>query len=180
VIGRRIIIGILGAAAAGVIVFFSTRETVQPKASGYVLKADEGEILERGKDNTITVKVDPLTGSPSMAAGTQTIGTGGGIPLHLHEDEDEMLFVHKGGGTATVGEQQTSISEGDTVYVPHGTWHGVKTGDNGISILWVVTPPGLENFFREIGSPKGSAPKNLTPAQIDNIGRKHGTRFKPQ
>jgi len=144
-----------------------------------VVRADEGEILERGKDNTITIKVDPVSGSPNMAVGTQTIGTGGGIPLHTHEHEDELLFVHAGGGVVTVGDKQTNLAEGDTVYVPHGTWHAVKTGENGISILWVVTPPGLETFFREISSPRGAEPKELTPDQIDDIARKHGTRFKP-
>ena len=178
--GRYLLIGLLGAVAAGGAVYFLKSEADHPAATGYVLKADEGEVLERGKDNTITIKVDPLTSSPSMAAGTQMIGTGGGIPLHMHEGEDELLFIHKGGGTATIGDNTSVISEGDTIYVPHGTWHGVKTGDDGIAILWVVTPPGLESFFREIGSPKGTAPKALTPAQIDEIGRKHGTRFKPQ
>jgi hypothetical protein len=47
-----------------------------------------------------------------------------------------------------------------------------------VDLLWLVTPPGLENYFRETGAPPGAPPKALTPAQVDEIGRKHGVRFK--
>jgi mannose-6-phosphate isomerase-like protein (cupin superfamily) len=144
-----------------------------------IVKAHEGEVLERGKNNVVNIKVDPLSGSPHLASGTQTIGLGGGIPVHMHHRENELLFVHEGGGLVTVGDRQALLEKGDTIFVPRGTWHGLKTGDNGISLLWVVTPPGLESFFREISSPAGSGPKALTPEQINDIATKHGTSFKP-
>lgn len=148
--------------------------------AGYVLRAGEGEVLQRGKGNTVIIKVDPKTGSPSMAMGTQSLESGAGIPVHQHEHEDEVLFVHDGGGVAVLGEQRKSVGKGDTIYIPHGVWHGVETQSGGISLLWVVTPPGLEGFFREISTPPGAPPKVLTPAQIEDIGHKHGVRFKPR
>lgn len=156
----------------------STPEAVPQQRGGYVLRADEGEVLQRGKGNTVTVKVDPKTGSPGMAMGTQLLAPGVGIPVHLHEHEDEVLFVNDGGGVAVLGEQRKTIGKGDTIYIPHGVWHGVETHDTGISLLWIVTPPGLEGLFREISTPLGGPPKTLTPAQIEDIGRKHGVRFK--
>ncbi len=147
---------------------------------GRVLRPGEGEVLLRGKGNTVTIKVDPKTGSPNMAVGTQVLDAGLGIPMHMHEREDEVLFVHGGGGVAVVGGRRETVGEGDTVYVPHGVWHGVETRGTGIDLLWVVTPAGLEDFFREVGSPPGAPPKVLTPAQIQDIGRKHGVVFKPR
>lgn len=146
---------------------------------GYVLRAGEGEILKRGKGNTITIKVDPKTGSPNMALGTQALDPGVGIPLHRHEHEDEVLFVHEGSGVAISGDRRQVVEKGDTIYIPHGVWHGVETKQQGINLLWVVTPPGLEGFFREISSAPGIPPKSLTPSQIQDIGRKHGVHFKP-
>ena len=146
---------------------------------GYVLRAGEGEILQRGKGNTITIKVDPKTGSPNMALGTQALDRGVGIPVHRHEDEDEVLFVNEGRGVAILGDRRQVVEKGDTIYVPHGVWHGVETTEQGINLLWVVTPPGLEGFFREVSSVPGSPPRVLTPAQIEDIGRKHGVTFKP-
>jgi quercetin dioxygenase-like cupin family protein len=148
--------------------------------NGYVLRADEGEVLQRGKGNTVIIKVDPKTGSPNMAMGTQLLDSGARIPVHRHDDEDEILFIHNGNGIAVLGNQKKAVGKGDTIYVPRGVWHGVETQKEGIDLLWIVTPPGLEGFFREISSPIGSPPKALTPAQIQDIGHKHGVKFKPQ
>lgn len=146
--------------------------------AGYVLAAGEGEVIRR-KGNTVTVKVDPKTGSTSMAMGTQALEAGVGIPVHMHEREDEVLFIHSGRGVAVLGGQKKSVGRGDTVFIPHGVWHGIESHGEAIDLLWIVTPPGLEGFFRETGVPPGAPPKALTPAQIENIGRKHGVRFKP-
>ena len=153
----------------------------QSKATegGYVLRSGEGEILQRGKGNTITIKVDPKTGSPNIALGTQSLEAGVGIPVHRHENEDEVLFVHEGSGVAILGDRRQAVTKGDTIYIPHGVWHGVESKEEGINLMWVVTPPGLESFFREISSVPGTPQRALTPAEIDDIGRKHGVTFKP-
>ncbi len=144
---------------------------------GYVLAAGEGEVIRR-KGNTVTVKVDPKTGSPSMAMGTQALEPGVGIPVHMHEHEDEVLFVHEGRGVAVLDGQRKEVGEGDTVFIPHGVWHGVESRGGAVELLWVVTPPGLEGFFRETGTAAGAPPTVLTPAQLEDIGRKHGVIFK--
>jgi quercetin dioxygenase-like cupin family protein len=146
---------------------------------GYVLPAGAGEVIRR-KGNTVTVKVDPRTGSPGMAMGTQALEPGVGIPVHMHEHEDEVLFVHDGRGVAVLGGQRKEVGRGDTVFIPHGVWHGVESSGEAVELLWVVTPPGLEDFFRETGAPAGAQPRALTPAQLEDIGRKHGVRFKPR
>ncbi len=144
---------------------------------GYVLAAGEGEVIRR-KGNTVVVKADPKTGSPAMAMGTQSLDPGVGIPLHVHEHEDEVLFVHEGGGVAVLDGRRREVRRGDTVFIPHGVWHGVESRGEAVELLWVVTPPGLEEFFRETGSPPGAPPRVLTPAQLEDVGRKHGVRFR--
>jgi quercetin dioxygenase-like cupin family protein len=150
----------------------------EPLRGGYVLHAGEGEVIRR-KGNTVTVKVDPKTGSPGMAMGTQALDPGVGIPLHVHEHEDEVLFVDEGRGVAILDGRRKEVGKGDTIFIPHGVWHGVESRGEAVDLLWVVTPPGLEDFFRETGSPTGAPPRALTPAQLEDIGRKHGVRFKP-
>ena len=161
---------------AGAVIPYPPVASDRPRG-GYVLSAGEGEVIRR-KGNVVTVKVDPKTGSPSMAMGTQGLDAGVGIPLHMHEHEDEVLFVHEGRGVAVIGAQKKEVGVGDTVFIPHGVWHGVESRGEAIELLWVVTPPGLEGFFRETGAPAGAPPRVLTPAQLEDIGRKHGVRFK--
>jgi mannose-6-phosphate isomerase-like protein (cupin superfamily) len=155
----------------------SSSSVPEAARAGYVLAAGEGEVIRR-KGNRVTVKVDPKTGSPGMAMGTQALEAGVGIPVHMHEHEDEVLFIHGGRGVAVLGGQKKDVGQGDTVFIPHGVWHGVESRGEVIDLLWIVTPPGLEEFFRETGRPPSAPPKVLTPAQLEDIGRKHGVRFK--
>lgn len=149
-------------------------------ASAYIVKRGEGVVLQRAPGNTVIVNVDPTRGSKGMAMGIQSMEPGAGIPVHRHEGEDEVLFIHDGRGTAIVGDARTAVGKGDTIFVPRGAWHGVETDTDRIELVWTVTPPGLEEFFRETSSVAGASPKNLTPAQMQAIGLKHGVTFRPR
>lgn len=155
------------------------RQPAKP-AGAYVVKRGDGTVLRRGPGNTVVITVDPARGSNALAMGTQSLEPGAGIPVHRHEREDEVLFIHDGRGTAVVGDERTAVEKGDTIFVPRGTWHGVETGADRIEVLWTVTPPGLEQFFREVSSAPGEAPKSLSPEQMQAIGRKHGVTFRPR
>ncbi len=139
----------------------------QPATGGYVLGPDEGEVLPV-RNTKVIVKVDPKTGSHSMAAGTQDLGTGAGIPLHKHDNADEMLVVQKGAAMAILGDTRKLAGPGSTVFIPRGVWHGVEPVKQASQVLWVVSPPGLEGFFRDVSG------KQLTPAEMQDIARKHG------
>ncbi|MFT3696419.1 MAG: cupin domain-containing protein [Kofleriaceae bacterium] len=144
--------------------------------SAFVVAAEGGDVIHR-KGNTVVVKVDPRTGSQNLAMGTQHLDPGSGIPMHRHEHEDEVLFVHEGEGVAVLEGTKTVVHTGGTIFIPHGTWHGVESTGGAAELVWVVTPPGLEDYFRDTGVRAGDPP-TLTPAELDDIGRKHGTTFK--
>lgn len=154
---------------------------------GFVLQPGEGEVLRMGgaAGGEVIIKVDPgKTGSPQMAMGVQRLE--GEIPVHLHEQEEEFLFIHSGEGVGTLGEESVPVKAGTTIYVPPGTWHGVRnTGGEPAEIVWVVTPGAgettqLEKFFREVGEPPATEPKSLTPGQFVDVMKKHGMRVKSQ
>lgn len=151
----------------------------KPATRGYVLAAEQGEILRRPNGRVI-VKVDPRTGSTRLAIGTQELNAGAGIRLHKHDNADEILYIERGSATALLGESRTPVGPGATVFIPRGVWHGVDSTGQEVQLLWAVTPPGLEGFFREIGSAPGAALKELTAKEMEDIGRKHGTVFRAQ
>lgn len=144
---------------------------------GYVLGPREGEHLIRNA-GSIVIKVDPSRGSDNMALGTQQIPIGVGLAVHQHHEADEVLFVLEGAGTGILGDTRKNIEKGSAMYVPTGVWHGVENPDSELLLLWVVAPPGLESFFREVSSAPGAPPKQLTPEQLNEIARKHGMQFK--
>jgi quercetin dioxygenase-like cupin family protein len=146
-------------------------------ARGYVLGPNEGEHLIRNA-GSLFIKVGPAQGSDSMALGTQELPVGAGIRVHQHHEADEVLFVLEGSGFGILGDTRTPVEKGSAIYIPKGAWHGVENPDSELLLLWVVAPPGLEAFFREVSSAPGAPPKQLTHEQLSDIARKHGVTFK--
>jgi len=153
---------------------------------GFILQPEEGEVLRVGgpPGGHVIIKVDPAkTGSPQIAMGIQYLE--GEIPLHQHEHEEEILFVHTGHGIGVLGDQRVPVQAGTTIYIPPGTWHGFQnTADKASQIMWVVTPGAggktqLEHFFRAVGALPGTDVKSLTPEQFADIMEKHGMKAKP-
>ncbi|HEU5247397.1 MAG TPA: cupin domain-containing protein [Candidatus Udaeobacter sp.] len=137
----------------------------------------EGDHLIRNA-GSIFIKVDPSRGSNNMALGTQQVPRRIGIAVHQHQEADEVLFVLEGTGFGILGDTRIPIEKGSVIYVPRGVWHGVENPDSELWLLWVVAPPGLEAFFREVASAPGAPPKQLTREQLNEIARKHGMQFK--
>ena len=153
---------------------------------GYILHAEEGEVLLLGSPpGRVIIKVDPAkTGSPQMAMGMQYVEQF--IPIHLHEHEEEFLFVHRGQGVGILGNDRVPVQAGATIYIPPGVWHGLEnTGGEASQIMWLVTPgtgktTQLEQFFREAGSPPGAELKSFTLERLIDTLEKHGMRVPPR
>jgi len=150
---------------------------IRGAGGGYVLGPTEGEHLIRNA-GSLFIKVDPSRGSNSMALGTQQLPIRTGIRVHQHHEADEVLFVLEGNGFGLLGDSRMPIEKGSAIFVPKGAWHGVENPTSELLLLWVVAPPGLEAFFREVGSAPGAPPKEFTSEQLNDIAQKHGVRFK--
>jgi quercetin dioxygenase-like cupin family protein len=98
----------------------------------------------------------------------------------MHEGEDEIIFVHRGDGTAIVGDKTFSAKEGATIYVPKGTWHALQNfgGSKPVEMLWIFSQPGMDGFFRDVSVPVGAPLREITPKEAEEAGRKHGMRRK--
>src|SRR3970040_890326 len=145
---------------------------------GYVLGPTEGEHLIRNAGSVYLIKVDPSRGSNTMALGTQQVPIRTGIQVHQHQEADGVVFVLEGTGLGMLGDTRMPVEKGSAIYVPKGVWHGVENPDSELLLLWVVAPPGLEAFFREVASAPGAPQKQLTREQLNEIAQKHGMRVK--
>jgi quercetin dioxygenase-like cupin family protein len=146
---------------------------------GYVFAATEGEHLVHFRDHgDIFIKVSAAGGSDNLAIGTQQVMAGSGIPVHRHFHMDEAFYVLKGSGTATLDEKHHDFEQGSTIFIPRNSWHGFANPDHELLLLWIVTPAGLDGFFRETCDPPGVPPKKLSREQINEIARKYGTEFR--
>jgi mannose-6-phosphate isomerase-like protein (cupin superfamily) len=145
----------------------------------YVLGPDGGDHLVHFRDGgNIFIKLGAATGSTDLAMGTQQVMTGTGIPTHRHLNMDEAFEVLEGSGTVVLDDVRHSFEKGGTVFIPRNTWHGFENPDHELLLLWIVSPAGLDGFFRDTCSPPGRPAKSLTREQIHEIARKYGTEFK--
>lgn len=146
---------------------------------GYVLGTTEGEHLVHFRDQgKILIKIGSATGSDNLALGTQQVMAGTGIPIHRHFEMDEAFYVLEGSGVFTLDDVPHPFEKGATIYIPKKSWHGFSNPDHDLLLLWIVSPAGLDGFFRETCNPPGVPPKKLTREQINEIARKYATEFK--
>jgi len=156
------------------------RGNVQAKESetqGYVSGGREGEhLIQRGGD--VFINVDPKRGSDKLAMGTQQVLTGVGIPIHRHFVMDEAFSVLDGRGTFILNDARYTIEKGSSILIPKNAWHGFENPDRELHLLWIVTPPGLEAFFREVATRPGATPTPRTKEQLNEIAKKYDTEFR--
>lgn len=115
---------------------------------------EEGETLriEGTAPRTIYVLMEPqTTHSSSFAMGTEEVDVGSEIPAHLHPDAEEIIFIYGGEGQAVVGDQETTITAGTAIYIPHNTVHQFRnTGNEPLCLTWTFIPPGFEYQMRRM------------------------------
>jgi mannose-6-phosphate isomerase-like protein (cupin superfamily) len=148
-----------------------------------VLGPRDGEALRLrppSRSGNVTIKVDRKTvGSPLLAMGHQRLGPGASIPVHLHEHQDEIIFVHAGRGTAVFEDGRVPLRPRSTIFVRRGIWHGVEnTGRGDMHLVWTISPPGLEEMFRDISVRKGGRPAPMTRDEFAALVRRHRMRVR--
>src|SRR5688572_14242945 len=105
--------------------------------------ASDGELVYVGRD-PVRIKLGSHGARGPFGMITQEVSPGTTIPVHLHEREDELIFIQSGEGEATLGEQVVKLAAGSTLFVPRGTWHGGRnTGPAVLNWIAIYAPSGF-------------------------------------
>ncbi len=175
---RSLLLGMGGIAMTRVLPKAPSNEG-HPSKKGSVLSSQEGEHLIHFRDHgNIFIKVSSSIGSENFAMGTQQITIGAGVPIHRHFHMEESFYVLDGAGFFILEDVPYPIRSGSIIFIPRNAWHGFTNPDHELLLLWIVSPAGLEGFFRETCVPPGQAPRQLTRDQIHQIALKYGTEFR--
>ena len=176
---RRGFLSALGALGISAVVPWHAASTHAALPPGFVLAPGDGEHLVHFRDGgDICIKLSQVPGSTDLSMGTQQVKVGTGIPQHRHVAMEEAFLVLQGRGAVWLAEEMHSIEAGSFIFIPRMTWHAFENREQELLLLWLVTPPGLEAFFRETCSPPGAPPKGLSREQIREAARRHGTEFR--
>ncbi|MBI4004069.1 MAG: cupin domain-containing protein [Candidatus Omnitrophica bacterium] len=142
------------------------------------MEPNHSEVLTIGPParGEIVIKVDPRRTGAAFAMGTESLAPGAVLPVHRHFSQDEVLFIYKGQGRATLEGKSMTVLPGTMLYVPRQAWHGLRnTGTGLLQFTWTAAPPGIEEFFRELSrlGPQADA------VALSSLAQRHGLEFHP-
>jgi DNA-binding transcriptional MerR regulator/quercetin dioxygenase-like cupin family protein len=129
-----------------------------------------------GEPNDCKVSAQDTAGAMCVFEFT---GRGGG-PRHLHEDQDEWIYVIDGEFDFEIGDKRLRVGAGECVFLPRKVAHvWACVNDKPGKIINVYQPAGqMEEFFREVGKPFKDLPtreqvvnKTYTEEQIKSLHR---------
>lgn len=147
------------------------------KMESFVLGPDDGDSYWQPLPSTgyITSKFTPYnTPYDTFATGMQVLEPGASVREHAHERSHELIFVHRGRGYVEIDGERHDLEEGSMMLLGRRCQHRLcNTSDEPMKLMWVIFPPGLEDWFAAIGrkrNPGDPAPEPFErPADVEAI-----------
>lgn len=121
-----------------------------------------------------------LTRYAGLSMGYQTIAPGGRVREHSHGAQVELQICFNGRGRVVVDGRSHPLVPGTACFLGYDVKHEIinESATEALVMCWVITPPGLENFFAAIGRerrPGETAPAPFArPADVIAIERNLG------
>lgn len=148
---------------------------------GIVVHEDEGiRILTGRRKAPMNIKISKTkNGVDGISFCTEDIIPGRKLRVHKHLYNDEIIFIHKGEGILTLGEELIEVKTGSVAYIPKGEWHGLEnTGKENIRMVFQYSPAGFEEYFIENGTQEGMPAKERTEEEYAETAKKYGMVYK--
>lgn len=119
------------------------------------------------------------TGFDVLSMGYQTIAPGGHVREHSHGDQVELQICFRGRGRVVVDGVSHPLVPGTACFVGYDVKHEIANeGPDDLVMLWVISPAGLEDFFKKVGRPRRpgepAPPPFARPADVVAIERAMG------
>jgi quercetin dioxygenase-like cupin family protein len=121
------------------------------------------------------IKVDRRNGgSPELMMGYEELPPGQAILAHRHPSMDEIIFVHRGTGTAELGDRKAAVGPGTTVFIPQATRVMLRnTGTEPLAIAFFFSQPGYEEYLRDTSVPDGETAPPLSTSELATVRDRH-------
>lgn len=159
-------------------------DSAAPNAEGLVLQLEDGPSYWQPvpANGHVTAKLTPANWDGPFSCGIQVVAPGGHIRRHIHDRHLEAVFVWGGQGRAVVDGVEHKLTVGTLVALPTGVEHMfINDGDEPLQLFWILSPHGIEEFFRLIGRPRspGEPAPDPFPRPADVLEIEARTVFKP-
>ena len=101
---------------------------------------------------------------------------GKGVAVHVHEREDELVYLLEGKIEVTLGNQTMKAVPGVMALLPRGIPHGfTNIGNKPSRLLDTILPGQFDNYFVELAAL--SAAGEPSEEQTDALSRKYRIKY---
>lgn len=129
-----------------------------------------------------TVKVGAGESSSGLTAVEFAAPRGFGPPLHVHHEEDEIMYVIDGQIRVDLGDSSIEATAGTVVSLPHGVPHVFQVESPTARFLTVTAgrraAPSFDQFVRALGTPTDPmflpGPTDIDPGHVARVCAEHG------
>ena len=112
-----------------------------------------------------------------MVFGEERVPAGFGVPMHVHEDDDELFYLPDGQLVVVRPKGETKIGRGDCVKLPRGVPHGLRNAADAPARMLVALAPGLRTLQMLRHFDRAGRAGRLAPNDVVGIGSQYGARF---
>jgi quercetin dioxygenase-like cupin family protein len=126
-------------------------------ATAVVLGPGEGETVRNPVGGTVTFKARGAETGGALAVFESEIAAGDGPPLHVHSNEEEVLYVLEGTFRFQLADAVHAAPQGSVMVVRRGAPHCFQNaGEAPGRLLIVFTPAGMDRFFGLTGGDRSA------------------------
>jgi len=107
----------------------------------------------------------------ALSMGYQTIAPQSRVREHSHGDQVELQICFRGRGRVVVDGVSHPLVPGTACFLGYDVKHEIiNETDEELVTLWLVSPAGLEDFFKAIGRPRTAGEPAPAPfARPENV-----------
>lgn len=95
-----------------------------------------------------------------------TLPRGAEPPPHIHTREDEAFYVLNGEISVTVADKVAVLKPGEVLFAPRNVPHSFKILTERATIMNLIMPGTLWNYFMECSEPLAEKPEQVAPVAL--------------
>jgi quercetin dioxygenase-like cupin family protein len=115
--------------------------------------------------------IPALTHFSGLSMGFQTVAPGSRIREHSHGGQVELQICFRGQGRVLADGVEHPLVPGTACFLGYDVKHEIiNDSAEELVMIWVIAPPGIEDFFAAIGRPRSAGDPPPAPfARPDDI-----------
>ena len=116
-----------------------------------VRRLSEAHVAERGRLRSHFLMDAGDLGSRNLSITWVDVPPGAEQHAHSHEDSEQVYVIVRGHGRMQVAGDEENVGEGDLVFIPPATDHGIKNdGEETLVYVSAAAPPvSMEELYQE-------------------------------